>query len=97
MPLPISIVTIVPVVFPTGFAFALADPGIFIDELIPISDGCDLDAHNHALLGISLDDLVAFGLHIVKHMSLAVVESAQSIPVVVVADGGGGVMTGDGQ
>jgi hypothetical protein len=72
---------------------------MFIDELIPVLDGCHLDAHDHALLGISLDDLVAFGLHVGHLVSLlAVVEFAQSLRFVVVgADGGGGTKIGEGQ
>ena len=98
--LPIFVVATVPIVFPTGLAHALAHPGMFIDELIPILDGCHLDAHDHALLGISLDDLVAFGLHVGHLVSLlAVVEFAQSSVrfVVVGADGGGGTKIGEGQ
>ena len=100
MPLPIFVVAIVPIVFPTIFALALAHPGIFIDELIPVLDGCHLDAHDHALLGISLDDLVAFGLHVGNLVSLDVVEFAQQsmrFVVVVVADGGNGTKIGEGQ
>jgi hypothetical protein len=98
LPLPIFVVATVPIVFPTGFALALAHPGMFIDELIPVLDGCHLDAHDYTLLGISLDDLVAFGLY-VGHLvsSLAVVEFAQSRRFVVVADGGGGTKIGEGQ
>ena len=85
---------------PTIFALALAHPGMFINELIPVLDGCHLNAHDHALLGISLDDLVAFGLHIVQIVSLAVIEFAQQsmrFVVVVVADGSNGIKTGEGQ
>jgi hypothetical protein len=99
MSLPIFVVAIIPIVFPSGFALALAHPGIFVNELIPDLDGCHLDTYNHALLGISLDDLLAFGLHIGYRVSIAVVEFAQSMPIVVVlgADDGCGTKFGDGQ
>ena len=80
--------------FPTGLALTLIHLGIFSDELIPVLNGCDLDAYDDAFLGISLDDLLTLGLHISYLMSLAVVEFAQSMlpfAVVVAADGGDGI------